>query len=88
MYIPRPESYEGNEPYIFISYAHRDSEIMYPILATLSEKGYRIWYDEGIEPGAEWTDDIANHIAGSAVILAFISPRSMDSENCLSLIHI
>lgn len=83
MHIPRPESYEGNEPYIFISYAHRDSEIMYPILATLSEKGYRIWYDEGIEPGAEWTDDIANHIAHSAVILSFISPRSMESENCI-----
>ena len=41
--------YEGEQPYIFISYAHKDSEQVYPILEELNRLGYRVC---GIEQGA------------------------------------
>ena len=44
--IPPFEAYEGTEPFIFISYAHRDSEIVYEEITELHESGYKIWYDE------------------------------------------
>ena len=55
--------YEGNRPYIFISYAHANSPAVMQITEVLSERGYRIWYDEGIEVGSEWPEYIAEHLA-------------------------
>ncbi len=77
-----PMSYEGPEKYIFISYAHRDSDQVLKILEKLVDSGYRLWYDDGIAPGSEWPEDIAEHLDGCAVFLAFISNHSMESSNC------
>ena len=43
--------YEGNENYIFISYAHKRSEESLKIIRELDEAGFRVWYDDGIAPG-------------------------------------
>ena len=76
----RPRAYEGKEPYIFVSYAHKDDDQVFEILSALGEKGYRVWYDEGITPGSEWTEDIARHLDDSAMVIAFITPASMASK--------
>lgn len=75
-------AYEGPENYIFISYAHSDSDKVFPILEFLSRRGYRIWYDEGISPGSEWPEEIAQHLNSSAMVMAFVTPNSMASVNC------
>ena len=75
-------AYEGKEPYIFISYAHKDSARVLPILAQLQSRGYRVWYDEGIAPGSEWPENIAQHLNDCAVTVAFVSNNSMASPNC------
>ena len=74
--------YEGQENYIFISYAHRNSDEVLPILEKLNARGYRVWYDDGIAPGSEWPEYIADHLNGCAVFLAFVSPESIASPNC------
>lgn len=76
------EAYKGSEDYIFVSYAHKDSSKVFPIIKKLKNRGYRIWYDEGISPGSEWPEDIALHLNSSAMVIAFVSPRFMDSVNC------
>ena len=55
-------AYNGSEPYIFVSYAHKDSEAVYRTIEKLTSLGYRIWYDEGIKPGVEWPENIAIHL--------------------------
>lgn len=75
-------AYEGSENYIFISYAHKDTEKVFPIMEELRNRGYRIWYDDGIAPGSEWPEDIARHLNGCAMAIAFVSPNSMASVNC------
>lgn len=82
MYRCRMKPYEGNAPYIFISYAHKDSDQVLPILDELADRGYRVWYDDGIAPGSEWPEYIATHLASSGLVLAFISPNSIASSNC------
>ena len=47
--MANPSAYNGNEPYIFISYAHKDSDKVLPIIRELQSRGYRVWYDAGIE---------------------------------------
>ena len=76
------EPYEGIEDYIFISYAHNDGEVIFPILRRMQEAGFRFWYDDGIEPGSEWPESIARHLAGSKVCMAFLSKASANSRNC------
>jgi len=54
--VDRPfPAYKGEEPYIFVCYAHEDSDVVYPELQRLHDGGVNIWYDEGIAPGHEWT---------------------------------
>ena len=86
--IPPFEAYEGTEPFIFISYAHRDSEIVYEEITELHESGYKIWYDEGIEASNEWPEEIANAVIGCAVFVVFVSPRSTSSVNCRNEINL
>lgn len=76
------KAYEGKEKYIFVSYAHKDADRVYPILDILAEKGYRVWYDDGIIPGSEWPEFIAKHLSDCDIVMFFVSPDAAASENC------
>lgn len=76
-------AYSGNEPYVFISYSHKDSNTVLPAIEAMQQQGYRIWFDRGIEAGTEWSNNIAAHLRDCAVFVAFISKNSVKSENCL-----
>lgn len=79
--------YEGNEKYIFVSYAHKDSPIVLPIVETLSKEGIRVWYDSGIEAGTEWPEYIEDHLTRAEVVLIFMSPSAVESRNCRNEIN-
>lgn len=74
--------YEGDKPFVFISYAHKDSKTVYPILERMNRDGYRIWFDDGIIPSSEWPEYIAQKIDKCAIFIFFMSPNSVGSENC------
>ncbi|MDM8537078.1 macro domain-containing protein [Desulfobacterales bacterium HSG17] len=78
---PPFEAFQGNEPYIFVSYAHSDSVLVYPEILKLHKKGYRVWYDEGIDPGNEWAEDIASALENCEFFMVFISPDAANSKN-------
>lgn len=78
----RPAAYKGDQPYIFISYAHKDSDIVLPVIARLQKDGYRVWYDEGIAPGSNWDIYISEHLDQSSVVLGFLSRSYVKSQNC------
>ena len=82
-----PMVYEGNEKYIFVSYAHKDAPIVLPIVETLGKEGFRVWYDSGIEAGTEWPEYIEDHLARAEVVLIFMSPSAVDSRNCRNEIN-
>ena len=77
-----PVAYKGDLPYIFISYAHKDAEIVLPVIARLQADGYRVWYDEGIAPGSNWDEYISAHLDGCANMIAFVSKAYVKSQNC------
>ena len=78
----KPAVYEGSEAYIFISYAHKDSDRVFQIVNELAAQGYRIWYDEGIAPGSEWPENIAQHLNAAGMVMAFLSPNAVASPHC------
>ena len=80
--ICRLKPYEGDKPYIFFSYCHEDKEIVYPIIEIMGEAGYRIWFDEGIQAGADWPEVIAKHLVKCTACVVAISSKSITSHNC------
>ena len=74
-------AYSGKEPYIFVSYAHADKDIVYPEMFWMNEKGFHIWYDEGIPPASEWPAEIANALLNCNIFLVFITPNAIESKN-------
>lgn len=76
------KSYKGNLPYVFVSYSHADSEVVIPIISELQSRGYRIWFDNGIEAGEEWPEVVANHLVYSESIIFFVSSNFVLSKNC------
>ena len=81
------EATTGETPYIFISYAHRDADKVYPEVKRLHDEGYAIWYDEGIDPGNEWPQEIAKALDGCTLFLSFVSANSAKSSNCRNEIN-
>jgi TolB-like protein len=75
-------AYRGEQPYIFVSYAHADAESVFPEMQTLRDQGFNVWYDEGIEPGSTWREEVALALTQSSLLLYFVTPNSVSSENC------
>ena len=75
------EAYDGKDPYTFVSYAHRDHDAVFRDLNVLYRAGGRLWYDEGIDPGADWSDEVARALHDCTLFLVFLSPRAIESRN-------
>ena len=74
--------YHGSEPYIFISYSHRNADRAAGIISRLNRSGFRVWYDEGLIPGREWDDNIARIIMGCGYFVALLTEEYLASSNC------
>ena len=86
MSAPNPpvKAYQGGDPFIFVSYSHRNSDIVYRAVEQLCAAYYRLWYDEGIEPGKIWKDELDRKIRESHCVVAFISRDSAASAHVLN----
>ena len=81
--VPYP-AYRGNEPYVFLSYAHSDKDRVFPEIKRFNEEGFNVWYDEGISPGNEWSDEIAQKLSECTVFVVMLTPTSAPREAVLN----
>lgn len=86
--VPPFDAYEGIEPFVFMSYAHDDAEMVYKEIKRFHDAGCNIWYDEGIDASEEWPEVIAKAVIDCAVFVIFITPKSTDSINCRNEINL
>ena len=84
--LPYP-AYRGDEPYVFVSYAHKDKDLVFPEIKRFNDAGFHVWYDEGIAPGSEWTDEIAEALEKCSVFVVMITPTSAPRQNVLNEIN-
>ena len=75
--------YRGNEPFIFVSYSHIRIDDAMDIICKMQSDGYRIWYDEGIDPGSEFSDEIASQVNACEYFIALLSQEYLDSHFCI-----
>ena len=87
--IRRPfQAYAGTEPYMFISYAHKDAEIIFSEIKKFHDEGYNVWYDQGLTPGKEWDEEIAEALIASSLVILFVSENSIKSKNVRNEINL
>ena len=79
--------YEGDRPFVFISYSHQNSETVLETITKLKDKRLRLWYDEGIPAGSDWPSNIERHMHDCEAVVFFVSGPSLISPNCLSEIR-
>lgn len=68
-------------PYIFVSYAHKDMDKVQDILLHLRENNFRFWYDEGIGSGTDWAKILAERISNATQFLLVLSPAAILSKH-------
>lgn len=76
------KAYDGDKGYIFVSYNHDDEDVVFDIISDFHRRGYRIWYDGGIQTGDYFVEVLADKIIGCEIFLCFLSPRYIDSPYC------
>ena len=76
------ESYDGTEPYLFVSYSHRDAKVVNEVLKRIDKEKFRLWYDDTMEIGDDFREELRSRIEKSCAILLFISDSSMQSKYC------
>jgi len=81
------QSYEGDEPYFFICYAHKDEVIVNSELAWLHKAGVRLWYDDGIHIGSVWRKALAEALSNASGLIFMCSGNSASSSECLKEIN-
>ena len=83
----KPFAYRGSKPFVFVSYAHADKQLVEPIIAGLHARGLRIWFDDGLDVGDICEEVLAERVKQCVAMLCLVSTRFTDSNNCLDEIH-
>ena len=76
------EVYEGDKPYIFVSYSHKDKKQVEPVIEALIRHGYRVWYDKGIEYSEPWAKVIGEHVQKCYIMIPFLTKNYLESDHC------
>ena len=79
--------YHGQDKYIFISYAHKDSATVFKFAKKLEERKYNFWLDTGLKYGSEWDEQLADKIKNADLVILMLSKNSINSKNCLDEIN-
>ena len=76
----KPKVYQGNDPFVFVSYSHKDQEKVFEIINDLMLCACNLWYDNGIHSGSDWNLEIAEHLLNAECILFMVTSNSIQSE--------
>ena len=70
---------DEEQPYVFISYSHKDRDIVLKTIKELYEAGWKIWYDEGLTIGDQYDETLEKHVRDCSAFLLFVTENSLNS---------
>jgi TIR domain len=65
---------------IFISYSHKDTDVVRDMVPSLKAEGFTVWWDHTIPPGKTWDDVIARGIREAKACIIVWSASSVVSD--------
>lgn len=66
--------------HVFISYEHNDREIAATLERSLSAIGLEVWWDERLQTGQTWAQEIDHALLHAAAVVVLWSKRAVHSE--------
>lgn len=67
---------------IFISYAHKDEELVYPLAKQLADLGFHVWIDtQNLQGGNLWRQEIVDEITSCDAFLLCLSSHAIKSSD-------
>lgn len=78
--LSSPFQADEEEPFVFISYSHKNRIRVLEIIKTLYEAGWRIWYDEGLSVGDKYDETLEEHVKKCSAFLLFVTEESVESS--------
>src|SRR6266849_8974706 len=68
---------------LFVSYAHVDEVRVAELAEILRAAGFDPWWDDRLDPGDDWKQELASRIALCDAFLFLLSADSVESEWCV-----
>lgn len=65
---------------VFLSYSHKDTDLVRDLVRYLEREGFSVWWDHTIPPGKTWDDVIARGIREAKACIIVWSPDSIVSD--------
>jgi serine/threonine protein kinase len=65
---------------IFVSFSHTDEKFAAELIQQIETSGLRVWWDQKIEKGQDWDDQIEEAMLSSDGMLVLMSPVSIESQ--------
>ncbi len=78
--------YMGNASYVFVSYSRYDAYRAEPIIERMIADGYRVFYQDGVEPGCDWDDATVSRIENCSCALFMISSAHLNATGCIDAV--
>jgi len=72
--------YQGTDPYVFVSYSHKDQDRVFPLINDLMLCACNLWYDMGLHSGEDWNNELAERLYGAECVLFIVTANSVSSE--------
>lgn len=72
----------NGRPFLFVSYAHNDSSVVFPVVDETVAAGHAVWIDKRIMGGDDWIAELEARLLQCAGVIAFLSPHFTESRYC------
>lgn len=67
---------------VFVSYRSTDRATVSQLVNDLADMGHEVWYDQELEGGQLWWQNILDNIRGAELLIFALTPRSLESYPC------
>ena len=71
---------EGSASEVFVSYKAEDRPRLAPLVKALEAEGFTVWWDAHIGGGADWREEIRQHLDAARCVIVAWSERSVAAE--------
>ena len=72
--------YEGGEPYLYLCFAEKDSEAVFPLLEDLYRRGVRIWYSLETTANIERLNHQQERMNNASLLVIYLSENARHDE--------
>lgn len=65
---------------VFLSHVRKDKAIANALAKELQRQGFKVWSDQSISPGADWSEEITKALNESDSMIAILNQHSFSSS--------